>query len=993
MASPATFENTVQYTALRATITKAQKSKTREFKSTTPTASAFVIAFRNTFAGYLNINEAAFKSSPDLYDPSDPKGSKKKTADFVKAVAPQLQPIWQAKLAQALRSALLDFYEPKAAKLSSVDIPATDTAAGVGNDIDHVTLSVKAQADPSSSWSGASPNAEEFMVEQAAGPCKHSATSSTNQIVSSVSSPNPIVSNMAPEIDYQVSLGPMETASSSAYDRTLSQHPEAPEPTSERASSGMTLVLYNHNVAAQRSCTASDVSVNSSGSLPSLISDKSWIESVRSLEDQIAAVSADKEAKEQEILELHRMLESKDAQLAQMRNNVNLPVGYEDDLQRYKWLYEQTSNKCASLSSTNDRLVHDVNSRDKLIQVLEHAEVKLRHENASISQNLDTARVRLKKLEQSSRNAQDHVSECDKAVEHCHKNEFEARQRQTEAEELMIQTANLTSQVTKLREQLAVEQAAKESAQEEKTGDEQNELEQLQRKLAASEEEKAKLKADNHLLKSKVSRAKKLSDKVAILDQKNPTLTTKDEARAFTKTTAGGLKKAKANLEACENVLAESKIKVKQLRAERAQFQETREACAMQMEKDGQLITQLNVELHYARREISDAQAQHLASLQGLSDKVEECENLEKELENESLKVKVLAENVNDLELIVERQQGEIEAKTNNARSPEDEDLIQKLQDEKKALHEDNQFNAEQIADKEQVIRGLSAENKKKVECFAVGFKHYQNLHHEREILEAQNTTRIVMLQVTDKALTVARNESNSQALHIEQLSDTITFLQQRNVSLNAHITSITQSHDTLLIALQLSNDIPAPVAALERSKAATHKALLKQDQLRDQIATLTSQLEQTPNGNETLLARLHEEASARESLESEFQQLYTAKVITMTPEHEQQIAALTEVNQAWTRYGAEQEQVVAGLREQNAALKERDALVGQERTGMQFQMAGLRRRLEELLQQQTGGVGSGELDAGYVQGSWAQTQTLAQQEQQSRAGWNMRPE
>ncbi|KAK3067510.1 hypothetical protein LTS18_001094, partial [Coniosporium uncinatum] len=154
-----------------------------------------------------------------------------------------------------------------------------------------------------------------------------------------------------------------------------------------------------------------------------------------------------------------------------------------------------------------------------------------------------------------------------------------------------------------------------------------------------------------------------------------------------------------------------------------------------------------------------------------------------------------------------------------------------------------------------------------------------------------------------------------------------------------------------------------------------------------------------TPNGNETLLARLHEEAAARESLRSDFQNLYAAKVITMTPEHEQQIASLTEANEAneaWARYGEQQAQMAARLREQNAALREQGAGWGQVKTGLQYEMAGLRRRVSELRQQQQqqqrSGGGGGGVGAGYAQGSWAQTQTRALQEQRSWAGWNGRP-
>ncbi|KAK3044491.1 hypothetical protein LTS18_001151, partial [Coniosporium uncinatum] len=152
-----------------------------------------------------------------------------------------------------------------------------------------------------------------------------------------------------------------------------------------------------------------------------------------------------------------------------------------------------------------------------------------------------------------------------------------------------------------------------------------------------------------------------------------------------------------------------------------------------------------------------------------------------------------------------------------------------------------------------------------------------------------------------------------------------------------------------------------------------------------------------TPNGNETLLARLHEEAVARESLESDFQNLYAAKVITMTPEHEQQIASLTEANEAWARYGGQQAQMAARLREQNAALREQGAGWGQEKTELQYEMAGLRRQISELQkqqqqQQQRSGGGGGGVGAGYAQDSWAQTQTRALQEQRSWAGWNGRP-
>ncbi|KAK3061355.1 hypothetical protein LTS18_006444, partial [Coniosporium uncinatum] len=723
MPSSASFEDTVHYAALCTTIIKAQKSRSRKSKSTTPTASMFVVAFRDTLGGHMNLSKAALKSSIDIYDPGDPKGSKKKTADFVKAIAPQLQPIWQAKLAQALRSALLDLYAPESASSSSVGVPAADMTAGIKNTTNHVTLSVQTHATPSSSTLSGSPDAAEAVKAQAIGSSKHLATSSTVQVLALDSPSKPTPSYSGPENEGQPLTENMETTTEAASSDGFLPHSETSMPNLKHFPPGMALVLYDQTVAARRTRTSSDVSTNSSTSVPSLVSDDSSIGSVHSLEDQGAVVSADKEAKEQEIVGLQAALNLKDAQLAQLRNDMKLSLDYEKDLQSYQKLYEHTSTNCAGLSSMNDKLAKEVNDRDELINGYEHAETALRNENASISHALDAAQIQVKELEQTIRDTKDHVRERDEALEECRKKGRELLQRQKDAEELTSENVDLTSQVTKLRAQLATEQAAKKTVQEKKTSDEQDELEQLKHKLAASEEEKAKLKADNHLLKSKISKAEKLSDKAIDLDQENFHAMTKDVARAFAKETAAELKKTKVDLDACKTELAKSKTDIKQLRAERALFQKIRDACAAQMDKDGQLATRLAAALQDAERDVSDAQAQAIASQQDHSEKAEECEKLNNEFRKKSLKVDELTDKVDHLELVVERQQSELEGQTCNGRSPEDEGLIRKLQEEKTALSDDNQFNADRIADQDQRFKALAAEYNNKLECFAVGVK------------------------------------------------------------------------------------------------------------------------------------------------------------------------------------------------------------------------------------------------------------------------------
>jgi len=341
MNSSASFEDTVQYAALRATITKAQKSKFRKSKSTTPTTSTFVVAFRDTLAGQLNLNKSVFKSSIDIYDPGDPKGSKEKTADFVKAIAPQLQLVWQAKLAQALRSALLELYAPGSASSSNVGVPTVDAAASVKLTTNHVTLSIQTHANPSSSTPRGSPNAAEAAKTQAIDSSKHSATLSTVQVVGLDSPSKPTLSYPRPQNGGQLLTENMETTTETVSTDGFSQHSESSVPILEHSPPGMALVLYDQTVAARRTRTSSDVPITSSASVPSLVSYGSSTESIRSLKDLFAAISADKDAKEQEIVGLQAALSLKDVQLARMRNDMKLSVHYEKDLQRCQKLYKQ----------------------------------------------------------------------------------------------------------------------------------------------------------------------------------------------------------------------------------------------------------------------------------------------------------------------------------------------------------------------------------------------------------------------------------------------------------------------------------------------------------------------------------------------------------------------------------------------------------------------------------------------------------------------------